>query len=218
MSDIVAVLTAITSFLFGASVFIRKFYPALKSQFEAMSEAFNNLKSIKKTVEKDQETSLDDRISYLENDIKAIKNELIPKDNMSLRELAVSSLHLATISEERSKYLLESHAVPTYECDPVTGNCTWVNESLSVLFGLSQKTMLGRGWLAALDPLESQECWEHFQKAIKIDIPYTWTYTVINQVTGEKIVCKTTATTIRNQNHHPILLRGIVTELNRYLE
>lgn len=214
------IIVAIVTFLTGLTMFVKKIYPKIISLLNSFKTVVNYISANSEIIGKSEpsKTTKDPHLTSLEDKIDRITNEILPENSLSLREVALYSLNLATISEERSKYLLESHDIPTYECNVKTGECTWVNPALCNLFGIGYKSMLGKGWLAGLDPNEATICWEHFQKAIRIDMPYSWTYTIINQITGRQISCKTTATVIRDQNNFPILLRGIVTEIDRQHE
>lgn len=146
------------------------------------------------------------RINY--EAIKKINNEL-SINNVRVRDL-VEKTHRETLcNTARIRMFLKNGSEGMYECD-VNGECIWANQSLCDLFGLAYHDMMGHGWMEAIPPEQRSIVIDIWNKAIRDDIPYTWSYNIINRITSENIRVTATAIAVRDEFGHPILHCGIV--------
>lgn len=152
---------------------------------------------------------LTERMDKQDKELAFIRSELTFNGGGSTKDFAKNSYELAAISNVRAKHIIMINPVPMYECDK-EGKCILANTALCELFGLSEQEMLGNGWLSAIAPEDRQQCWEHFQHSIKLDIPYEWNYTVVNYKTHKRLRCKTEVTVLRDVKGKPILFQGYV--------
>ena len=141
--------------------------------------------------------------------LASIEKELKPNGGGSMRDLLAETHRLAFIAEQRSQLAFADVSTAMYEC-AVDGNCTWVNAALCSIFGMDASAMYGRGWLTAIRSDQQTDCWEHYQKAITLDVPYSYSYVVVNQKTGDALPCYTTMTVLRDRKGHPLVYRGSV--------
>lgn len=154
-------------------------------------------------------------LDSMDTSIKSIKKELTYNGGNSLKDVVAKTLKLATLLELRHKYELNISEKPMYECEASGGRCTWVNDSLCELFGMSHEEMLGLGWLRAIKEEERQEVYEHWMHAIQTNIPYSWSYTIVNQKTGDEIEVKSTANAVSLSNGTILQYHGTVSPIKK---
>lgn len=160
----------------------------------------------------------------IENITNTITDKVLPIINSLNKEFSVNSgksikdqinrIDDATrLAELRSK-LIASNLLTTgaYECD-AQGLCTWVNNALCELYGLTEEQMLGNGWLAAVDESERAEVWNQWHENIKLDIPHESKYTIYNRKTRETFKVRTTAITHRTNDGKVLAYYGTTIRL-----
>ncbi len=177
--EIILGLGAIIGFLWGGFVWIIRPIKNLVTQTKLNSE--NNIKLIKAFDEQIIPFIKSMTYQFSENSGKSIKDQLNRIDD-SLR-----------LGELRSKMLsnsLTTHGA--YECD-LDGDCTWVNNALSDLFGIPKEDMLGRGWLAGVKSDDRERVWHDWTTAISNDYPFECEYIVVNQRTRREMKVRATA-------------------------
>ena len=97
-----------------------------------------------------------------------------------------------TVNVKRTQLLWEHQGQGYYECDADTGICTYANENLTKLFGLTLAEFLGFGWLAAVETqAERNRIYISWLAAVRDSIPYQEEYVIV--VGGERIKVKTKA-------------------------
>ena len=100
--------------------------------------------------------------------------------------VAIANLSLKTeVATAVSRIALNETQVARWETDE-HGQCVWVNESCSRLFGLSEAEMLGVRWTQAIDPGHAGKVMDSFRAAYNsMDYVYCQPYTIV--VRGKKI-------------------------------
>lgn len=157
----------------------------------------------------------DEILAAIKNDLARVKQEVIPHDGLSLRA-EVGEIHqqIARVEWFR-KVTMEQSTVAMYECNAGNGECTWTNEALCNIYGMTAEDMLGSGWLRAVYPPESQSaCWEHWQHCLTHNLPYVWIYTIEHQRTRSRKRYRTRAHIIRSRSGTPLVAQGIVEPLD----
>lgn len=101
-------------------------------------------------------------------------------------------------SECRTEVILDLSPQPIYECSP-DGECTFANEKLCDLFGLSEVDMMGNGWLDGILPEERERVHSIWIAAVKNLIPYECSYTVRNLKNGKRYNAVTRALPLHNE-------------------
>lgn len=142
--------------------------------------------------------------------LKLIKNQVFPNGGSSLSDAISESLKLARKADRRSIILTEHAPTPIYECTGEDGYCTFVNQPLAKLFGMERAEMLGNGWLRAIESDDKVRVYNTFTEAIKNRIPYSCHYTVVNQRTGQRTKCYTSAEVTRGPDDKVIFIHGTV--------
>ena len=110
----------------------------------------------------------------------------------------------------RVKHLASGWHVGIFEAEPVSGKCTWANNTLCNLFGIPFHEMVDYGWLKAIDRNQRIDVLTSWQNAVAKDIPYEWEYTVFNQKSSEKISCRVFTHTLRDLDGKPLMYYGTV--------
>ena len=122
-----------------------------------------------------------------------VYNQLIPNGGSSLADQINYIKKSIIISNQRQSMLWATINVPYYECDE-HGVCTYVNEALANLFGMSRDEMLTLGWVKAIvGQHERVRVVDEFMAAVRNKLPYDVEYRVKNQRTGEEFMAKATA-------------------------
>lgn len=145
--------------------------------------------------------------------LKDLKKELSYNGGNTLKDAVTKSLELLTLLKLKFTYQLSTSETPMFECEPVEGKCIWVNNALCELFGMAHEEMLGFGWLAGVNESEREDVYNHWNIAVTKKIPYSWTYSVINQKTGKEIRCRAGANTIVLSNGKILEYCGYVTPI-----
>lgn len=96
-----------------------------------------------------------------------------------------------------------------FECD-AAGQCCYANAAFASLFGMDREELLGRGWLAAVNPEARLDQWELWIGAVENKIPYGAVYEIQNRVTRKKFIVKATAHAILGGNGEPIRYFGTI--------
>tara|TARA_R110000868_G_scaffold45398_1_gene150632 strand:+ start:128 stop:766 length:639 start_codon:yes stop_codon:yes gene_type:complete len=78
--------------------------------------------------------------------------------------LAVSADRKSSVSDIRTRILMQESPVPRWECDE-GGRCVEVNEALCSMFGRSRDMMLGTRWTQAIAPGFAPQVMAAFQAA-----------------------------------------------------
>ncbi len=138
-----------------------------------------------------------------------IKGQVFPNGGMSMCDRIDRVLVLAKKAERRSLILAENSPIPTFECDE-TGQCVWVNTALADLFGMDKSDLLGTHWLKAIHSDDKVRVWNAWQEAIRLRIPYSMEYTIVNQRTGERCRCAAQADIPQLADGHIIFIHGTV--------
>lgn len=119
-------------------------------------------------------------------------------------------------NECRTEVILDHSPQPIYECS-TDGMCAFANEKLCDLFGISEKDMLGNGWLEGIMPDERERVHSTWISAVEKQIPYESSYTVRNCKTGEKHRAVTRALPLYHGDEIVGYL-GVFTEINKIEE
>ncbi len=142
-----------------------------------------------------------------------IRAEMKPNGGGSLKDLVRSAHDRIVIQELRLRSVMATSPVALYECD-AAGNCTWVNDRLCDLFGLDHEKMLGNGWLSAIAQDERVAERSFWTECVERDIPYSREYTIVDQRTGERRRCKTTAVAHRDARGEVMMFQGFVESMS----
>jgi PAS domain S-box-containing protein len=128
----------------------------------------------------------------------SMTHEFSPNSGKSIKDQMNRIDDSIRLGELRSKMISNSLvSTGAYECR-ADGNCTWVNNALSEMYGLDKDQMLGQGWLSAVKFNERQTVWETWHNAIINDIPYESEYTVVNQKKRNEFRVRTVAVAHKN--------------------
>ena len=102
--------------------------------------------------------------------------------------LAVSADRKSSVSDIRTRILMQESPVPRWECDE-GGRCVEVNEALCSMFGRSRDMMLGTRWTQAIAPGFAPQVMAAFQAAYAgvNDYEYVQPY-AITRNNGEELV------------------------------
>ena len=157
---------------------------------------------------------MEKRMTAQDKKLESISKEFKTNGGGSIRDIVTSTNRLALESNRQAQYLIKTHPVAIYTCEPAHGKCVSANIALCELFGLDEAAMLGSGWIAGIVPEERQACFEAYHKAVESDFPYSWAYTVKNHRTGERIPCVTELTVMRDDAGKAILYQGQVTRVS----
>lgn len=117
---------------------------------------------------------------------------------------------VAAANTARSRFSDDLLPVAVYECRVSDGMCVGANKALCDLFGLSREQMMGHGWIAGIAHDERARCYEEYEKARRLELPYGWCYTVVNQETRERIPCESLMTVLKDDSGRPVLYKGTV--------
>lgn len=146
--------------------------------------------------------------------ISVIYEQLTPNGGSSLADKINKIKDKVTISEMRQQIVWANLAIGYYECNK-EGECTYANNNLCEMFGLSPEQMKGKGWLRAIDGEEERlKVWQIWQNAIKNHLPYEVHYKIRNRKTQEVINCITTAYTCLDDKNEAIYYFGTVEKEN----
>lgn len=129
-------------------------------------------------------------------DINAAVKELQPNGGRSVLDRVRRLDNTIEELNARQRAVLDRDPVPVYECDP-EGRCTYANIALCELFGLSEKDMLGFGWLESLHPDERIRVHGLWTECVRKRIPYECRYDVRDPGTHAVVPARTVA--------HPML-------------
>lgn len=121
---------------------------------------------------------------------KFVKNLKIYRAYQLTRKLIydqeiVDALKLLAKLDWLSQIFADTHTTPIFLCDG-SGDCTYANDAICELFGLSKEKMLGNGWTSAVDENQRHEVWKRWEDAIADEIPCSMSYKLINQRTGKE--------------------------------
>lgn len=128
--------------------------------------------------------------------IDRILAELTPNGGGSIKDRIRRIDESIAVIEHRYRWVQDCSLVAIYECS-ADGQATFCNAALCNLFGMPHESMLGTGWLAALVDEDRQSTWETWISSTEAGIPYSHSYEIINQRTGERIKVRTKAVAIK---------------------
>lgn len=106
------------------------------------------------------------------------------------------------------RFLFQRSPDAIYECAR-NGDCTWVNQALADLFGVSRTEALGRGWLKAVHIDDRLETWRLWQKSVELRVPYEATYRV-EDGEGGYVRVRTAADACYDKEGQPMGFFGVV--------
>lgn len=145
--------------------------------------------------------------------LQTIQAEVTPNGGGSLKDLVRKTYEVSLIADLRAKQVLAIAPIGIYNCD-IFGNCIWANEALCSTFGLDHSDMLGNGWLLAVAPEQRSEVHANWIKSVQNHLPYSWEYDAVNQRTGERFRCKSSAEACkRPDTGEPLFYHGTVERL-----
>lgn len=172
-------IISILGFLWGSFIWVIK--PIKNLIHDSKINAKQNTSIIK---------TLDEKIIPF---IESMTHEFNPNSGKSIKDQLNRIDDAVRLGELRSKMISNSLVTTgAYECDK-NGNCTWVNNALAELSGMSKDEMLGQGWLSSVKYTERQKVWEDWHAAVINDIPFESEYTVVNQKTRTETRVRTVA-------------------------
>ena len=145
--------------------------------------------------------------------IKAIYFQLVPNGGSSLADKIERIEFSLLITNMRHQIVCSNLNIAYYECE-ADGSCSFANQQLCDLFGLSEQQILGNGWYKAIADDERSRVKDNWDNARLQRLPYDQNYDVINQRTKERYLCRATGYTCYNNNkHEPIYYFGTVVKL-----
>ncbi len=146
--------------------------------------------------------------------LESIKYELSYNSGKSTKDFVRQLYDLVYLNDLRQKHIFSLWPVGLYECEPKEGRCIWVNDTLAKMFGLEKEAMLEHGWLAAVDDSERDRVFKEWKYAIEQDIPYSWTYTIVNQKTMNVAKFRTTVAPLRTPDGRVLVYYGTVEQIS----
>lgn len=158
--------------------------------------------------------SIDMAVAKLEDQDRIVNDKILPAIERIDKETkingGVSTLKDRVILLQREiMTVAEGMVNPVYRCD-IDGNCTFANNALRELFGLSSEEMYRSGWLSAVDINEASRVYDHWHDCVKNDKPYSDTYKIINQSNGKYYRVKTSANPIRDAQGKILFWSGTI--------
>ena len=96
------------------------------------------------------------------------------------------------LHHSRLQLIEERLNLAVYICS-AEGDCEWVSEAITNLFGIDREKFVGYGWLEAIVGDEREGVHKKWTYAIKNGLPYEARYTVRHQRTHKLTVCRTEA-------------------------
>jgi PAS domain S-box-containing protein len=96
------------------------------------------------------------------------------------------------LHHSRLQLIEERLDLAVYVCS-AKGECEWVSEAISDLFGIDREKFVGYGWLEAIIGDEREGIHKKWKYAIENGLPYEASYTVRHQRTHRLIPCRTEA-------------------------
>lgn len=190
-----AIITGSMSNVVRIFSFFKKFFQGIWNYFTIVSRVVYTLERHQEVLEK-------------------IQYEMSPNSGKSLRDVVYTIRAGVILNELRLKRLTSGWHVGIFEAEPTHGKCTWVNDTLCTMFGLTYNEMLDFGWLKAIARDERADVDKHWKEAVSRDIPYEWEYTVVNQQTTERFRCKVSTHALRNLDGTPLLYYGTVEKIS----
>jgi len=124
-------------------------------------------------------------------------NELVPNGGGSIKDSIGRMERKLDMVQRRTDIITDSLPDGIYECD-AEGRCTFASLALCKAFGLQSSEMMGIGWLSAIHPEDRQPTHEVWMESVKTGTPYRASYRVVNQVSGEEMLCTTEARAVKN--------------------
>ncbi len=150
-----------------------------------------------------------ERLDELASKLDRVEAETQYNGGGTTKAMVRKTLEQLTAHEFRLRSIMSVAPTPLYECN-ASGDCTWVNDQLCELFGMEHSDMLGRGWLRAITQDSRAEEAESWFASVRDDIPYSRSYVIENQRTGELNLCRTTAEALRHSDGKVLMYQGAV--------
>lgn len=145
--------------------------------------------------------------------IDSMTHEFSPNSGKSIKDQITRIDDITRLAELRSKSIASNlQTTGVYECD-AQGNCTWANNALCEMFGLTPAEMMGTGWLLGIKASERKRVSDEWMDSVKEDIPYETTYTAVNHKNKEEIYVRTSAVTHKSMNGKILGFYGTVTRV-----
>lgn len=116
-------------------------------------------------------------------DIADIKHELSTNDGSSLKDAVNDMCKTVRILDYRMRK--SEVGLPYWEFAEC-GSCEYANKEMCDLFGMSESSLRGSGWLKAV--ADQQAVDQSWQYAVKSQIPWTHKLTITNQETRQSHV------------------------------
>lgn len=116
--------------------------------------------------------------------------------------------NMQAVNRSLAMFVYDHAKIAYWECELPSGDCTYVNEALSKLFGLSQYEMLGNGWMKAIHPDDVTDVQEHWQRTIAHWLPYSKRYRII--VDGKTLSVESRGSVVRNARGENLSVFGNV--------
>lgn len=141
------------------------------------------------------------------------QKELNTNGGKSLKDYVLANRDGLKVMFHRMNMIWEMMESAVFECDH-DGQCVWASDRLCRLFGLDRGEMVGNGWLQAIEETDRLRVWGEWTKTTQQGVPFSCTYTVVNQETGEVVRCRAFTVTTHNEKHLPIAYFGVVKPLD----
>jgi PAS domain S-box-containing protein len=120
--------------------------------------------------------------------------------------LAVSADRKSSVSDIRTRILMQESPVPRWECDE-GGRCVEVNEALCSMFGRSRDMMLGTRWTQAIAPGFAPQVMAAFQAAYAgaNDYEYVQPYAITRDGRSELVNIIASSEEVLRDEHGKVL-------------
>jgi PAS domain S-box-containing protein len=166
IKDYATVAVATITIITAVFTFIKFVYPKIKSRYTKDSYLYNTGFHIVNDIEKS-----------------------FGKDaGNALRKLLETLHHKMDVKDVRLDIIENALSIGIYLCGS-DGKVTYVNRTLSDMFGMDKEKMMGLGWLSPV--VERETAFKRWDFAIKNQIPYSDTYNV--EIDGKAYTYKTEA-------------------------
>lgn len=186
---------------------LAKWFKSRKSNIEVKSNVAEILEG-----QKAFHDNINNEVASIKNDMAAVKKELTYNGGSSLKD---QINEMKGLQEARFFTQQNQNPTPLYNCNKM-GECTFSNTALAELFGMHYTEMLGKGWLAAIGEtqVERENVYEEWINSVRNDLPFEREYTVVNQKTKEKILCRSKAEAQRKKDGEVMFYLGTVQKIS----
>lgn len=205
------VLLSVTAVALAFAIWGRRIIPALGTGWRFVRDLLTNNDALRgrMTVNEQAQAGIQQELHAIRSQVAVIMATLAPPGKRSNRDILEDLEMKSVIAAARWKNFVDRDATPRFECDN-SGACTYANEALCQLYGMSLERMLGNGWTEAVAGDERRDVFEAWDNAVKAHLPYDHEHNVQTPSGRLRVYTQAHAVTLDGV---PILYMGTVTRV-----